>query len=317
MKTTVIATLAFALSAAAAPLGSTQRHVLPRSHRNLLARRAEKCENKDGNNSSVGHNFAAEAPVDIAEVLNTGAKENKKKQKGEHKDEDWTSPSSSSSAAESQPTENGDKQDDKHNQGNQDQGNNDDKNNGQSGSVGSGWASGDYSWGSGPDFLKIGNDGKYVGSGPRANAKGTFYSLQNPAENHNYDKTACGTDNPSDTTPLVAMSKDNWKELWQGSSYDAPICGRHVRITYKGRSAVATVNDECATCKYNHIDMSPVLFYYLTDGKQAGDDLGTMDGPEFSWEWVDDAAQAPGSFTELPSDGFHWDGSGGAGTNPW
>ncbi|EJT52957.1 riboflavin aldehyde-forming enzyme [Trichosporon asahii var. asahii CBS 2479] len=316
MKTTVIATLALALSAAAAPLASSQRHVMPhavRTHRNL-ARRGQKCEN-----GTVGHNFAAEAPVDVAEVLDTGAKKNKK-QKGEHKQDNWTSPSpsSSSSTAESQPTENGDKHD--NNQGNQDQnnqGNNDNKDQGQSGSVGSGWASGDYAWGSGPDFLKIGNDGKYVGSGPRANAKGTFYSLQNPAENHGYDKTACGTDNPSDTTPLVAMSKDNWNELWQGSSYDAPICGRHIRVTYKGRSAIATVNDQCATCKYNHIDMSPVLFYYLTDGKEAGDALGEMKGPEFSWEWVDDAPQAPGSFTDLPSDGFHWDGSGGAGTNPW
>lgn len=314
MKTTVIATLALALSAAAAPLaGSAKRHVMPRSHRSL-ARRAEKCESKVGNNNgSVGHNFAAEAPSDNSATLETPAKENKK-HKGEHQQNDSAAPasSSSSSAAESQPTENHD------NQGNQDHGKDDNKNNGQSGSIGGGWGAGDYAWGNGPDFLKVG-DGKFVGSGPRANPKGTFYSLENPAENHGYSKTACGIDNPPDTTPLVAISMDNWRELWSGSSWDAPFCGHHVKVTYKGRSAVATVVDGCASCAYNHIDMSPVLFYYLTGSKEAGDKLGEMKGEDFSWEWIDDAAHTPGTqnFVELPSDGFHWDGAGGAGTKPW
>lgn len=322
MKTTVIATLALALSAAAAPLAGSgsSRHTLPRSmrsHRNL-ARRGQKCENKNGsNNDAFGLNFAAEAPADAPVELDTGAKENKK-----HKEH--TSSSSWSSAA-AQPTENGDNdgdnEDKDHGNNGQDHGDNgqNQSNNNQGGGSHSGWSVGKYAWGSGPDFLKI-HDGKFVGAGPRENPVGTFYSLENPAENHGYKQTACGIDNPPDTTPLVAISTKNWDELWSGSSWDAPFCGHHVRVSYGGRSAVATVVDSCATCEYNHIDMSPILFYYLTDGKEAGDKLGMMTGDKgFTWEWVDDAAHTPGTqnFVELPGDGFHWDGAGGAGTNPW
>lgn len=304
MKTTALATLALALSAAAAPFTGSERHVLPRSYRSHrgLARRGAKCEGKNGNNasSSLGHNFAAEAPADVAVELDTPAKENKKEETP-----------STSSAAESKPTEDANK--DNHGD------NKDNNNNGQSGGN-TGWSVGEYSWGTGPDFLKI-DDGKFVGAGPRKNAVGTFYSLENPAENHGFDKTACGINNPPDTTPLVAISMDNWNEMWGGrSSWDAPFCGHHVRVSYQGRSAVATVVDGCASCEYNHIDMSPALFYYLTDGKKAGDDLGKMyEHTGFTWEWVDDAAHTPGTsnFVELPADGFHWDGAGGAGTSPW
>lgn len=289
MKTTVLATLALAFSAAAAPLAGygSERHILPRTHRSHLSRRADKCEKRWGQNGSAGHNFAAEVPSDAPAQIETPAKENKQE-------------------AAAPPATN----DNKHN-------NNDNKNQGQSGGMG-GWASGQYSYGTGPDFLKVA-DGKYIGSGPREWAKGTFYSLENPAENHGYTKTACGIDNPPDTTPLVAISMKNWREISGGSTWNAPFCGHHVKVTYKGRSAIATVVDGCATCDYNHIDMSPVLFYYLTGSKEAGDRLGVMQGSDFSWEWVDDGAHTPGvsNFVELPSDGFHWDGAGGAGTSPY
>lgn len=292
MKTSVIATLAFALSAAAAPLASTgNRHLLPRGPRRALHRRGQCDEQPEANKSAAtGHNFAAEAPADVPAAPQ---KENKK----EDKEDKWTESATSEAPKETKNSGNG---------------------GGQSGSTGK------YSWG-GPDFLKLpssNGQGSHVGFGPRENAKGTFYSLENPAENHGFSKTACGIDNPPDTTPLVAISMDNWRELWGGSTYDAPFCGHHVKVRWEatGREAIATVVDGCATCDYNHIDMSPALFYYLTDSKEAGDKLGMMTADKgFSWEWVNDSADVPGvsNFVELPSDGFHWDGAGGAGTSPY
>lgn len=163
---------------------------------------------------------------------------------------------------------------------------------------------------SGPEWLKLARPnalGTHASLNTRRGAQATFYSLQNPDENHGYPKTACGVDNPPDTYPLVAIPMVNWNELWSGSTWDAPFCGHLVRVRYGNRSATAQVLDGCAPCGYNSIDMSPSLFYYLTGSKAAGDKLGIMTQEQgFSWEWLDDPAKER---QELPSDGFHWDGS--------
>ncbi|EJT49051.1 hypothetical protein A1Q1_01882 [Trichosporon asahii var. asahii CBS 2479] len=163
---------------------------------------------------------------------------------------------------------------------------------------------------SGPDWLKLAKPnalGTYASLNTRRGGQATFYSLANPDENHGYDKTACGIDNPPDTYPLVALPMVNWNELWSGDSWDAPFCGHLVRVRYGNRSATAQVLDGCAPCGYNSIDMSPVLFYYLTDGKEKGDKLGILSQEDgFSWEWLDDPSTQK---QEMPSDGYIYDGS--------
>lgn len=80
-----------------------------------------------------------------------------------------------------------------------------------------------------------------------------------------------------------------------------------MRVHYGNRSATAQVLDECAPCGYNSIDMSPVLFYYLTGGKEKGDSLGILSQEDgFSWEWLGDPSTAR---QELPAGGYHYDGS--------
>lgn len=170
---------------------------------------------------------------------------------------------------------------------------------------------------SGPDWLKLAKPnalGSYASLNTRKGGQATFYSLHNPDENHGYDKTACGIDNPPDTYPLVALPMVNWNELWSGDSWDAPFCGHLVRVRYGNRSATAQVLDGCAPCGYNSIDMSPVLFYYLTDGKEKGDKLGILDQENgFSWEWLGDPSTER---QEMPSDGgYIYDGSIPVGSN--
>lgn len=44
-----------------------------------------------------------------------------------------------------------------------------------------------------------------------------------------------------------------------------PICGKQIRITYGGKEAYATVQDECPTCPYGGLDLSPSLFQHFAD----------------------------------------------------
>ncbi|KAG8918986.1 hypothetical protein FRC01_001542 [Tulasnella sp. 417] len=63
------------------------------------------------------------------------------------------------------------------------------------------------------------------------------------------------------------------------SVYPPVQCGRKVRITYEGKSAVATVKDECPGCPFGALDMSKGLFTHFTG-------LGT--GVFYmNWEWTD------------------------------
>ncbi|KAF8880747.1 RlpA-like double-psi beta-barrel-protein domain-containing protein-containing protein [Infundibulicybe gibba] len=42
-------------------------------------------------------------------------------------------------------------------------------------------------------------------------------------------------------------------------------CGKNIRITYKGKSVVAKVEDKCPECVFGAIDLSPAAFNRLAD----------------------------------------------------
>ncbi|KAG8956408.1 hypothetical protein FRC00_005018 [Tulasnella sp. 408] len=85
---------------------------------------------------------------------------------------------------------------------------------------------------------------------------------------------ACGDYNgPSDY--IVALNSHQLDT----SVYPPVQCGRKVRISYEGKSAVATVKDECPGCPFGALDMSKGLFQHFTG-------LGT--GVFYmNWEWTD------------------------------
>ncbi|KAG9046377.1 hypothetical protein FS837_004553 [Tulasnella sp. UAMH 9824] len=85
---------------------------------------------------------------------------------------------------------------------------------------------------------------------------------------------ACGDYNgPSDY--IVALNSHQLDT----SVYPPVQCGRKVRITYEGKSAVATVKDECPGCPFGALDMSKGLFTHFTG---LGTGVFYMD-----WEWTD------------------------------
>ncbi|KAJ7217736.1 hypothetical protein GGX14DRAFT_336907, partial [Mycena pura] len=84
---------------------------------------------------------------------------------------------------------------------------------------------------------------------------------------------ACTGKNHQDSDFFVAMGYDQFGD---GSG----CCGRKLRINYKGKSAVATCVDECASCpQWGQIDLTKGLFKYLTGGDL---DVGVIYG---SWSY--------------------------------
>ncbi|KAG8902945.1 hypothetical protein FRB99_003913, partial [Tulasnella sp. 403] len=70
---------------------------------------------------------------------------------------------------------------------------------------------------------------------------------------------ACGGHNsPGDY--VVALNHAQY-----GSGYPGPQCGRQMEIRANGKSAVATVVDECPGCPYGCVDMSKGLFQHFND----------------------------------------------------
>ncbi|KII89530.1 hypothetical protein PLICRDRAFT_29734 [Plicaturopsis crispa FD-325 SS-3] len=59
-----------------------------------------------------------------------------------------------------------------------------------------------------------------------------------------------------------------------------PMCNKQLKITYKGKTAKATVTDECPSCpgKFD-LDMSPAVFNQLADPS-----VGLLKG--ISWEFI-------------------------------
>ncbi|KAH9989780.1 hypothetical protein BJV77DRAFT_930084, partial [Russula vinacea] len=48
------------------------------------------------------------------------------------------------------------------------------------------------------------------------------------------------------------------------------LCGKSITITYQGKSAGATIVDECMGCPYGGLDLTEDLFSYLAGGLGAG-----------------------------------------------
>ncbi|MFE9574488.1 hypothetical protein ACFYMW_39260 [Streptomyces sp. NPDC006692] len=88
-----------------------------------------------------------------------------------------------------------------------------------------------------------------------SNARATFYST---------GLGACGITN-HDGDYIVALNSAQF-----GSGHPSAQCGKKIKITYKGKSATATITDECPGCPYAGLDLSPGLFsHFDSQDKEA------------------------------------------------
>ncbi|KAJ7578261.1 hypothetical protein C8J56DRAFT_359772 [Mycena floridula] len=85
---------------------------------------------------------------------------------------------------------------------------------------------------------------------------------------------ACTGKNHQDSDWYVAMGSAQYGD---GSA----CCGKQLRITYNGKSTVATCVDECTSCpQWGQIDLTKGLFEFFTNGDLG---IGTIYG---SWSYV-------------------------------
>lgn len=83
---------------------------------------------------------------------------------------------------------------------------------------------------------------------------------------------ACGDWN-NDSDYIVALNSAQY-----GSGYPGPQCGKQIEISANGKTAIATIKDECPTCNYGDLDMSPSLFNVFSTP-----DAGVF---QMNWDWV-------------------------------
>ncbi|KAK6821784.1 RlpA-like double-psi beta-barrel-protein domain-containing protein-containing protein [Apiospora arundinis] len=77
---------------------------------------------------------------------------------------------------------------------------------------------------------------------------------------------ACGrTNNNQDS--IVALPFSYFKA---SNPNQDPMCGKKIKISYKGKSKTVTVVDKCAGCSGNSIDVTPKVFTDLVGGLGAG-----------------------------------------------
>ncbi|KAG6376186.1 RlpA-like double-psi beta-barrel-protein domain-containing protein-containing protein [Boletus reticuloceps] len=106
---------------------------------------------------------------------------------------------------------------------------------------------------------------------------------------------ACGQYNqPNDY--IVALNVPQY-----GNGYPGPQCFKSITIQYGGKTAVATIMDECEACPYGGLDFSQGLFSYFSDlsagvlsgtwwfndgsgGGGGGDTTTTSWTPTTTWE---------------------------------
>jgi expansin (peptidoglycan-binding protein) len=106
--------------------------------------------------------------------------------------------------------------------------------------------------------------------------------------------------------PVAAISHelfDSWPGYKGGNPNLNPVCDKHIRVSYRGKSVVVQVTDRCPGCSERSLDLSPSAFEAL-----APLGLGRMaDGytQNLQWSWV----QGSGRLPELPLDGnLDWPG---------
>ncbi|OJA11929.1 hypothetical protein AZE42_06373 [Rhizopogon vesiculosus] len=108
------------------------------------------------------------------------------------------------------------------------------------------------------------------------NARFTFYDV---------GLGACGDTNVASDF-IVALNVEQY-----GSGYPGPECFLSITISYGGKTAQATIMDECMGCPYGALDFSRGLFDYFAD-ESEGEIYGSWwfnDGssPTTSTSWTD------------------------------
>ncbi|KAI1853947.1 hypothetical protein JX265_003730 [Neoarthrinium moseri] len=73
---------------------------------------------------------------------------------------------------------------------------------------------------------------------------------------------ACGTTH-SDSEHVVALDATQFKA--GGNPNNDPVCGKHIKISYNGKSTEALVVDKCPTCASQAIDVSSSTFKDIAD----------------------------------------------------
>jgi hypothetical protein len=105
---------------------------------------------------------------------------------------------------------------------------------------------------------------------------------------------ACGNSIDASSQYLVAVSMHWWTTA---NPNDDPICqGISVQVTYNGKTITLPVEDECASCDADHIDLSQPAFAEL-----APLSVGLVNG--VTWKFVDSGgtAAAPAASAESVS----------------
>jgi len=111
------------------------------------------------------------------------------------------------------------------------------------------------------------------------NAKFTFYDV---------GLGACGQYNVASDW-IVALNV-----LQYGGGYPGPLCFQSITIQYGGKTAQATIMDECMGCPYGGLDFSRGLFDYFASESEGvlyglwwfngGDQPSSSDSPSPTWE---------------------------------
>ncbi|PWN36085.1 uncharacterized protein FA14DRAFT_190001 [Meira miltonrushii] len=75
---------------------------------------------------------------------------------------------------------------------------------------------------------------------------------------------ACGWPE-HDYENVVAVSGQLFQIFGNGITNGNPVCGHQIRIFKNGKTAIASITDECNECAQGSLDMSPTLFKYFVD----------------------------------------------------
>lgn len=75
---------------------------------------------------------------------------------------------------------------------------------------------------------------------------------------------ACGWPE-HDYENVVAVSGQLFQIFGNGITNGNPVCGHQIRIFKNGKTAIASITDECNECAIGSLDMSPTLFKYFVD----------------------------------------------------
>jgi len=92
---------------------------------------------------------------------------------------------------------------------------------------------------------------------------------------------ACGVTNV-DTDYICAVSEalfDSFPGYNGVNPNSNPVCGRKIQIDFGGKSITVTVEDRCAGCKLDDLDLTPSAFAALADLS-----LGRI---EIQWKWLE------------------------------